>query len=321
MFKSQYSLILMFHRVGLRDPKRIAANQNMVIEPSELEWLVSNARKRGWSFVSIEELVGIISLRRRVPKLIALTFDDGYRDNYAEAYPILRGLDVPFCVYITQNFIENRTRPWWYELESVLAAKDEFSDLFGVRYITKSLCDKNRAFMAIRQILMYDKNSQKILSLMRDSISLARDAECSHRLFMTWDEVRMLSTSPLVTIGAHTKTHSALAKLTDKDAYDEIIVTRSNLERNLGREVRHLAFPFGGPSEISSRDIAFAKDGGYRSAVATHFGAIRTDKLQELYALPRLFVGPQFSLGRTEFNIFKRGVKRAALDLLGLRNE
>ena len=58
-------------------------------------------------------------------------------------------------------------------------------------------------------------------------------ADC-HKLVMGWDEVRTLAADPLVTIGAHTKGHFAVAKLSDERAYDEMVGGADRLNRSSG---------------------------------------------------------------------------------------
>ena len=65
---------------------------------------------------------------------------------------------------------------------------------------------------------------------------------------LTWDELRAMAADPLVTIGAHGMTHRRLARLDDESARRELAEARARIEAELGRPVRHLAYPYGGPA-------------------------------------------------------------------------
>ncbi len=86
------------------------------------DWLESEIKKyqhKGYHFIGIDE----IGHSRH--HWICITFDDGYRDNYTLAYPLLKRLGVPFTVYITTSFINNQMQMWWYPNEKLGISTDE----------------------------------------------------------------------------------------------------------------------------------------------------------------------------------------------------
>ena len=90
-----------------------------------------------------------------------------------------------------------------------------------------------------------------------------------HAGYMTWKELRALSASPLMTIGAHTRTHPDLARLTARRSWDELAGSKADLEARLGTTVRHLSYPSG---EYSPATIEQAAAIGFETAVTTHEG-------------------------------------------------
>ena len=103
--------------------------------------------------------------------------------------------------------------------------------------------------------------------------------------YLTWDELRELAASPLITIGAHTRTHPQLAKKSVARVRDELDGCKTDLEGHLGIIVRHLAYPSG---SYNKDTVKQAQLSGYVTAVTVHFGIHeRADKLLEL---PRVFV-------------------------------
>ncbi len=101
------------------------------VTPDFLEQTILNYRQKGYTFISIDELP-IFNSQFSIfnsARFICLTFDDGYRDNYDIAYPLLKSLGVPFTVYVTTGFIDNRLRMWWYPSEQLGITTDELKVL------------------------------------------------------------------------------------------------------------------------------------------------------------------------------------------------
>ena len=98
--------IWMLHRVveqRSEDPNQ----RELEVTPEYLEQVISKYLKNGYTFVPIDSVFN-------AHRFICLTFDDGYRDNYTTALPILKRLGIPFAIYISTNFIDNKQPMWWY---------------------------------------------------------------------------------------------------------------------------------------------------------------------------------------------------------------
>lgn len=112
--------ILMLHRVvELRsdDP----AQRELEVTPDFLEQTILDYRQNGYTFIKIDELP-IFNFQFSIfnsSRFVCLTFDDGYQDNHDIAYPLLKRLEVPFAVYVTTGFIDNRLPMWWYSGEQL----------------------------------------------------------------------------------------------------------------------------------------------------------------------------------------------------------
>jgi len=90
----------------------------MAIRCEFLERMIVDLRRRGIALVSLSEA---LKLATGAPRpFIALTFDDGYRDNYEVAYPILKKFDVPFAIFLTTGLIDRTLPMWWHVLEHVI---------------------------------------------------------------------------------------------------------------------------------------------------------------------------------------------------------
>lgn len=109
--------ILMLHRVV--EHRSDEENRELEITPDFLEQTIETYRRQGQRFVPIDEACEIITRSRTDHPFVCLTFDDGYQDNYDIAYPILKQEEVPFAIYVTTGFIDNRHPMWWYSKEKL----------------------------------------------------------------------------------------------------------------------------------------------------------------------------------------------------------
>lgn len=110
-------VIFMLHRLVEKSGE--GTNRELEITPQFLIQTIYDYRQQGHQFVSIDEACDIISKGRTKRPFVCLTFDDGYQDNYDIAYPILKQTNVPFAIYVTTGFIDNRLPMWWYPGEQL----------------------------------------------------------------------------------------------------------------------------------------------------------------------------------------------------------
>ena len=113
--------IWMLHRVVEHRSDK-PSQRVLEVSPEWLEQRILEYKKKGYTFVSIDAL----------PKQghwVCITLDDGYRDNYTLAYPIFKRLGVPFTVYVTTGFIDNKMPMWWYPNERLGISTEELKAL------------------------------------------------------------------------------------------------------------------------------------------------------------------------------------------------
>lgn len=113
--------IVMLHRVSENsNNKEPQATKSLTITPAAFEELINGYRQKGWQFASMDDVVGKIPLRStfgahnsQSTPFVSLTFDDGFLDTYTMVYPLLKQLQVPFCVYMARDFYRGTARPQW----------------------------------------------------------------------------------------------------------------------------------------------------------------------------------------------------------------
>lgn len=116
--------IWMLHRV-VEHRSDVPVQRNLEVTPDYLEKKITEYKARGYSFVSIDNIFDCHFSFFNSRRWVCITFDDGYRDNYTIAYPLLKRLGVPFTVYVTSGFIDNQLPMWWYPNQQLGMSSDE----------------------------------------------------------------------------------------------------------------------------------------------------------------------------------------------------
>jgi peptidoglycan/xylan/chitin deacetylase (PgdA/CDA1 family) len=287
-------VIFMMHHIRPACQNRFDPNGLLAITPNFLAAAVRRVRARGWDIVSIEEATARLQApaHPRARPFAAFTIDDGYRDNLEYAYPIMKAADAPFTVYLTSALPDGTAELWWIGLEQVIA-RNPAIEVAVSGATTTLVCDSPaakqeawaRLYPLIRNAPEDDQRAIVRDLCARYGVSLA---QICAELAMTWDEVRQLASDPLVTIGAHTVNHFAVAKLSPDQVRAEMDDGARKIEAETGRRPRHFAYPYGDPWSAGQRDFEIAKELGFASAVTTRKGMLTAEHGAHLFALPRV---------------------------------
>jgi peptidoglycan/xylan/chitin deacetylase (PgdA/CDA1 family)/folate-dependent phosphoribosylglycinamide formyltransferase PurN len=110
LYKSWYrdkALIVLFHRVDDR-----CKGDPISCTPVDFEDFC-RFFQRFFRVVSLGQLLDRLEGGQDISRHLVITFDDGYRDNFATAAPILQKLGLPGCFFVATNFMESNRVPWW----------------------------------------------------------------------------------------------------------------------------------------------------------------------------------------------------------------
>jgi peptidoglycan/xylan/chitin deacetylase (PgdA/CDA1 family) len=288
--------IATLHRVQPMCASGFRPNQNLEITPEFLEKVVRRLQRSGIDLISLDEMHDRLAKRDFRRRFLSLTFDDGYRDNKRWAYPILNSLGIPFAIYVVTSYPDRFGELHWLALESVVAANDNLSLEMDGRTCNlhcRTLKEKNQAYLTIWRWVHTrssdDEGREVVRNLARryavDGAAI-RDALC-----LTWDEIAELAADPLVTIGAHTVNHYWLPRNSEVVVRSELQNARTVLEAALGRDVYHLAYPYGA---AGPREFKIAAEVGYKTAVTTRPSVLFSEHRTSMTSLPRISINGEF---------------------------
>ena len=289
-------VILTMHHVRPARDHAFAPNRILEITPAFLEEVIVLLRDQGYDIAAMDEVPA--RLRADGPPFAVLTFDDGYRDNAACAVPVLKKHRAPFTLFVTTGFADATAPLWWLDLEDAIAAQDHVTAwLPGGPVILPAATpeEKKTAFETIYWALRPGPESALRATIARLAADAGIDPLIRTRdLCLRWNEIRALAADPLCTIGAHTLTHPMLAKHAAEIAREEMSASKTIIEEQLGREVRHFSFPVGDSGSAGPREFSLARAAGFETAVTTRPGVLFADHLAHLTALPRISVNGLF---------------------------
>ena len=117
--------VLMLHHVGNRAPSYFGGNDHLSIKPEFLTQILDEFRQECIDIVSLDEAIWRMKTDKKTAPFVALTFDDGYRDNIETAYPILQSFRVPFTIFVCSGFVDRKVPIWWLSLESIIQSNNE----------------------------------------------------------------------------------------------------------------------------------------------------------------------------------------------------
>jgi peptidoglycan/xylan/chitin deacetylase (PgdA/CDA1 family) len=254
------------HRV-VAERSIFPSNRELEITPDYLERLIVEHQRSGFQFVSLDKIVDDIhrrplDLRRK--KRINITFDDGFRDVYDNAFPILRKHHIPFTVYLVSNFPEKNSDIWWIHLERYAHG--------NVDWFEKTMKEIYQSSRNMRDVMHEKTESEPDRNLCKD-------------LALSWSQLREMVDSGLCTIGSHSMTHPSLTRISMEEVRHELTESKRIIEEHLPIRVEHFSYPH----SMESPEIqAMLKETGYKTATMGYGGKVR--KGDNLYKLNRRYI-------------------------------
>jgi peptidoglycan/xylan/chitin deacetylase (PgdA/CDA1 family) len=273
--------ILIFHRVLPQVDPLFPQEMDAQRFHTLCTWLA------GWfNVLPLDEAVRRLKDGSLPKRALAITFDDGYADNFEVAMPILKRHGLCATFFIATGFLDGGRM--WNDtvIESVRLTKLNTLPVqqLGVpglaEMAVRSVAEKQEAIARIIRAIKYLPVPQR-LTLTQELAALAKVTPPTN-LMMTGHQVRAMRRAGMQ-IGAHTVSHPILATLGDVEARDEIQRGKHHLEDLLDEPVTLFAYPNGKPGEdYSPQSVEIVKDLGFEAAVSTAWGAsnAQTDHFQ-----------------------------------------
>lgn len=204
---------------------------------------------RNYNFISLEEAIGYKRSKKIPANCIVLTFDDGYRDNFTNAFPILKQYRIPATIFLTADYIGTQKVLWHDAITYAIARTQQkrltLSELGA--FDLSSRVKKIESLLAIKYRIKFFPHQQKENLLQRIYEVLGFNLACLKdlNLMLSWEEVREMQDSGLISFQSHSASHAILTKIPAGQAEQEILKSRAIIEEKTKRAVNTLSYPNG----------------------------------------------------------------------------
>lgn len=256
--------------------------------------------------VSLEDIVSFVNGKKDIPdRAVAVTLDDGYMDNYTNAFPLLKQYGIPATIFLATGFINNDVMFWWDRIGEILKRTkiknleaNRIGDfLNGNRGSLPDRLDlstqdsRNNTWDSLTKILRrYETDRiERVIRVLEEDLEVTPGSYQHDCAMLTWDQVLEMSKNG-IDFGAHTVTHPSLPSLTPDDCEKEALESKKAIEERIQKPVISFAYPFG-DFDRDKRAIMRKKlsDGGFQCAFLVEQGY--ACKESDPFELKRVYVG------------------------------
>ncbi|HVF89854.1 MAG TPA: polysaccharide deacetylase family protein [Blastocatellia bacterium] len=287
--------ILAYHRVLDDEPGSFPFDDEVISARTEAFREQMKFARRNFDIVSFRDLRQCETEGRAWPERgLIVTFDDGYSDNYSNAFPVLEEMGIPATIFLTTSHIGQKKLFWWdqiaYSVKQASRRSIHYPELSSEPVSLASAADRRRA---IGMILDYVKEIPEETRL-RFQDRLYRDLDArvpdafADRMHLSWDEVRAMSARG-IDFGSHTMTHPILSNVTGEQLEEEVSASKKAIEQNTGKEVLAFAYPAGRVSRFNKIVQEAVARAGYAYAVSYEEG-LALQNHSDRYRLSRIHV-------------------------------
>ena len=238
-------------------------------------------RQMKWlkKFASVVPLSAIIEAKKKRMSLpantVALTFDDGFRNNYHLVFPLLKAFQLPATFFVCDAHLEENRLLWFSRLTIyAIMASAGLSDKNRLRLRNNlfTYFDQQRPATAVRE-----RFGETIPTEIQSFID-SRHVDLILRGLST-SQLREMSESPLIEIGGHSSTHPRLSKYSDSEIIHELQFNKEYLEKLIGKSIRFFAYPEG---HYDRKVVEVVRRVGYEAGCAVRVNDLSADPIFEI---------------------------------------
>lgn len=272
--------------------------------------------KQCYHVVSAEDVRDWLLEKKPLPELaILLTCDDGLRNALTDMVPILKEEGLSCLFFVLGASIEEHPRILWYEelylLMLAAPAGQYLLDSLGIHLEWASSAQRRSEWWKlVRKLSQFDQQARADLILtlvshfgLPENWNARSVNNQSHRRrfdLLDGSDLRQLIAQGM-SIGSHTLNHPILSQQSSESAWKEISRSRTLLESAIGKPVWALAYPFGDPSSVTTREMQMAKQAGFECAFMNVGGGFGASLPR--FALPRVHVTSNMRLSEFEAHV------------------
>jgi len=274
-------LVLNYHRIG----DQLSCNLDRGVFSATAEDFRAQLLflKEHFHVTTLEEMLWLIRNPHSIRRVeVLITFDDGYRDNYEIAFPILREHGLQATFFLVTSYVGSNLLPWWDTIASILRTTNV--PVVELTYPhTTSIRLGAEIDSAIARVLRIYKSSatqdpERFIRELKLACENTRSV-VDETVFLTWQQARQMSDAGMA-IGSHTHFHRVLSKLSYEEQAEELATSRDVLSGRLHVTPRALAFPVGKRDAFNRATLQAAEATGYHAAFSYYGGFNACNRVQ-----------------------------------------
>lgn len=310
--------IVTYHRVMESfDPVAYPFDEELVDATTDSFRQQMSYLSKNYDVISFDEVTDFLDGKARLPrKPLLITFDDGFRDNYDHAFPLIREYQLPVTMLLATDYIGAQGTFWYDKLAYIIFNTRErrlYVKDTGIDYnLPDSRRDRRNVYRrTLKRISTTDNDTR--LAILEDISgnygeiydSLPKSVK-SLSSTLTWEQVKAMHAAG-ITFGSHTKSHPFLSRLNAEQLKTELAGSKRKIEEETGGHVSVVAYPNGQRRDFNDLVEAAVKEAGY-SIGLSYINGINRLQTMDRYAMKRLHIHP-----RHDLSVFKMALSLPSL--------
>ena len=287
--------VLCYHRV--EDPLRSDFDlfrPNVSATPAEFARQMDYVQ-RHYSVITGEHLLNWLRGERDLPRHpLLITFDDGYRDNLAFAYPILKERSLPAIIFLTTGFIGTDLPFYWDYVAYLFSHTQRISAHLPITgeaaWTTAAAREKVMMSWIDCVKKLPEAERRKAVSDIAAVLDVRVPEGVFSNLYLNWDQIRRMGQNN-IEFGAHTVNHPILTRISKDVAQEEVSKSKQQVEDEIQRPIATFAYPNGQQADFSDEVISIVREAGIEIAFTLLPGPTRIKVVKENpLAIRRIFL-------------------------------
>ena len=288
--------VLVYHRIVDAKTDQFHYYDDVTLPPAVFERQMAYVAEH-FNVIDLATLHAFLQNGEPLPsRPLLITFDDGYLDNYSNAWPILRAYHLPAVIFLTTARMDDPMPLWWDECAYYFHHTPHLQATLPLLGQQDLSTPKQR--IAVREKLLGQlkrlPEAQKQAMISQLPAALAVEPPPRDRsLFLTWDQVRELVANG-VACQPHTVTHPILTRIPVEEMRWQLKTSRDRIITETEQEIIAFAYPNGLATDINASTQQALRDLGYKMAFTMAHGPIAIEQVhQHLFTIPR--ISPHYS--------------------------
>jgi peptidoglycan/xylan/chitin deacetylase (PgdA/CDA1 family) len=297
-------VVLLYHRFAVGEPDPLG----LCVSPENFEAQL-RVLADGFEVVPLSHVATRAQTGEAGSGRVAITIDDGYVDNLTAGIPRIADAGLPATLFAATGHIETGRRFFWDEMERLLTgpgARPKVLEIDGRRWPTATADEREVARQELHRATQPRslEDIERTLEALRDWAGRAAGEPSDATRPVTVDELKGLTETPGLEIGAHTRDHVNLAHRSAEELREQVQRSRDDVASWTGTQPVAFSYPFGIPRHDVDDDARNAvAEAGFEYAVVNQ--PVPVEAGADVFALPRVFVP---DVGRDEFAGWLRGL-------------